>query len=55
MPVNAYSLLLIEDDRVLGEGLAAFLQQEGFTCRWLRTGEHVLDYWYQADLAILDR
>lgn len=52
---KAHSLLLIEDDIALGEGLVAFLEQEGFICRWLRSTEHVLEYWYQVDLAILDR
>ncbi|WP_336980999.1 MULTISPECIES: response regulator [unclassified Cedecea] len=55
IPTKAHTLLLIEDDIALGEGLATFLQQEGFNCRWLRSSEHVLDHWYQADLAILDR
>ncbi|MBU4683605.1 response regulator transcription factor [Cedecea davisae] len=55
MSANTPSLLLIEDDPALGEGLAAFLRQEGFTCRWLRGSEQVPDYWYLADLAILDR
>ncbi|NIF31928.1 response regulator transcription factor [Enterobacter sp. Cy-643] len=54
-PTKAHSLLLIEDDIALGEGLAAFLQQEGFSCRWLRNSANVLEHWYQADLAILDR
>lgn len=52
---KAHTLLLIEDDIALGEGLATFLQREGFNCRWLRSSEYVLDHWYQADLAILDR
>lgn len=49
------SLLLIEDDLALGQGLQAFLQQEGFACQWLRDVGQVESLWYQADLVILDR
>lgn len=52
---NEISLLLIEDDKLLGQGLQAFLQQEGFTCRWLRDTCQVVNLWVQADLVILDR
>lgn len=52
---NNISLLLIEDDEVLGQGLQAFLQQEGFACLWLRDVSQVINLWVQADLVILDR
>lgn len=52
---NNISLLLIEDDKLLGQGLQAFLQQEGFTCQWLRDVCKVANSWAQADLVILDR
>ena len=49
------SLLLIEDDLGLGQGLQAFLQKEGFICQWLRESRQVEGLWVQADLVILDR
>jgi len=52
---NNISLLLIEDDPALGQGLQSFLQQEGFTCQWLRDVSQVDSLWVQADLVILDR
>ncbi len=52
---NNISLLLIEDDPALGQGLQSFLQQEGFTCKWLRDVSQVDSLWVQADLVILDR
>jgi DNA-binding response OmpR family regulator len=48
-------LLLIEDDRALGQGLQDFLQQEGFCCQWLDEIAKVDHHWHLADLVILDR
>ncbi|MFI3311168.1 winged helix-turn-helix domain-containing protein [Ewingella allii] len=48
-------LLLIEDDPALGQGLQAFLQQEGFSCQWLSEISQVEHHWHLADLVILDR
>lgn len=48
-------LLLIEDDPALGQGLQAFLQQEGFSCQWLSEISQVERHWHLADLVILDR
>lgn len=55
MTKGHFSLLLIEDDLSLGQGLQDFLQQEGFSCRWLSELGQVEKHWHQADLAILDR
>lgn len=49
------SLLLIEDDPALGEGLTSFLRQEGFICHWARETAAVSHLWHQAGLVILDR
>lgn len=54
-PRYNFSLLLIEDDLALGQGLQFFLQQEGFVCQWLRDVSRVSDLWLRADLVILDR
>ena len=50
-----HSLLLIEDDAALGQGLQLFLQQEGFSCQWLSELSQVERHWHLADLVILDR
>ncbi|MGY2800139.1 two-component system, OmpR family, response regulator QseB [Ewingella americana] len=50
-----HSLLLIEDDTALGQGLQLFLQQEGFNCQWLSELSQVERHWHLADLVILDR
>lgn len=55
MAKNNISLLLIEDDPALGQGLQAFLQQEGFTCQWVHDVSQVDSLWVQASLVILDR
>ncbi|MEO6917518.1 MAG: response regulator transcription factor [Collimonas sp.] len=49
------SILLIEDDPVLGIGLQQFLQQEDFVCIWQSDTASVVSCWHQADLVILDR
>jgi DNA-binding response OmpR family regulator len=48
-------ILLIEDDPLIGEGLAYFLDAQGYKCTWLQDSSKVIKYWYQADLVILDR
>ncbi|MCM0148768.1 response regulator transcription factor [Photobacterium galatheae] len=48
-------ILLVEDDHLLGEGLAACLNQQGYHCRWVRCIADVEKHWYQADLVVLDR
>jgi DNA-binding response OmpR family regulator len=49
------TLLLIEDDLALGEGLTSFLRQEGFICHWTRETAAVSHLWNLAGLVILDR
>lgn len=48
-------ILLIEDDKLLGEGLNEYLTQQGFECQWLANTQHIEKHWYRADLVILDR
>ncbi|ODQ00467.1 MULTISPECIES: response regulator transcription factor [Salinivibrio] len=48
-------VLLIEDDKLLGEGLRQFLETQGFNCTWLMESAKVEKHWYHADLVILDR
>ncbi len=48
-------ILLIEDDKLLGEGLSEYLKQHGFSCQWLSNTGNVEKHWYRADLVILDR
>lgn len=49
------SLLIIEDDLLLGEGLDRFLTNQGYQCTWLTTINDIDKHWYSADLVILDR
>ncbi|WP_374424035.1 response regulator transcription factor [Chromobacterium sp.] len=49
------TLLLIEDDALLGAGLRDFLADEGYRCLWLRQADAVAAQWHCADLVILDR
>ena len=49
------TLLLIEDDALLGAGLRDFLVDEGYRCLWLRQADAVAAQWHCADLVILDR
>jgi DNA-binding response OmpR family regulator len=49
------TLLLIEDDETLGEGLSRFLEDAGYRCQWLRRAEEAAAQWLRADLVILDR
>ena len=48
-------LLLLEDDRLLGEALHAFLEEAGYRCHWCTRSTKVADLWPRMDLAILDR
>lgn len=49
------TLLLIEDDPLLGDSLQRYLQAEGYTCLWQTAADGVAACWHQADLVILDR
>lgn len=49
------TLLLVEDDRNLADGLLVSLEQAGYTCLHSETIADVAPLWEQADLVILDR
>lgn len=49
------TILLIEDDNLLGAGLHDYLIRQGYKCQWLTGSENVDQHWYGADLVILDR
>lgn len=49
------TILLIEDDNLLGAGLHDYLIRQGYQCQWLTGSENVDQHWYGADLVILDR
>ena len=42
MNSTAFRICLIEDDRVLGEGLVERFELEGFVCDWFQTGQAAL-------------
>lgn len=49
-------ILLVEDDRLLGDGISAGLRQDGYAVDWLRRGDEVLPALEgsQFDLLIID-
>ncbi|MBF4257593.1 DNA-binding response regulator [Vibrio anguillarum] len=49
------TLLLVEDDPLLGQGLHDYLLQQGFDCLWVQQLSQVKKAWFRADLVILDR
>ncbi|ARP40475.1 response regulator transcription factor [Vibrio syngnathi] len=49
------TLLLIEDDQLLGQGLVSFLESNGYQCLWVQDAKHVSKLWLRADLVVLDR
>ncbi|NOH96969.1 response regulator transcription factor VxrB [Vibrio sp. 99-70-13A1] len=49
------TLLLVEDDKNLADGLLVSLEQAGYECLHAETISEVEGYWEQADLVILDR
>lgn len=49
------TLLLVEDNRNLADGLLKSLQQAGYECLYADCAEAVAPLWSQADLVILDR
>ncbi|TWD33450.1 DNA-binding response OmpR family regulator [Vibrio crassostreae] len=49
------TLLLIEDDQLLGLGLVNFFESNGYQCLWAKDSESVNKQWFRADLVILDR
>ncbi|MEZ9409500.1 response regulator transcription factor [Vibrio lentus] len=49
------TLLLIEDDHLLGQGLVSFFESNGYPCLWAKDSESARKQWFRADLVILDR
>ncbi|MDA0148350.1 MULTISPECIES: response regulator transcription factor VxrB [Vibrio] len=49
------TLLLVEDDKNLADGLLVSLEQAGYECFHSETIADVEQYWAKADLVILDR
>lgn len=49
------TLLLIEDDTLLGQGLVTLFESQGYQCLWVQEARQVETLWYKADLVILDR
>lgn len=49
------TLLLVEDDKNLADGLLVSLEQAGYECFHSETIADVQQYWDKADLVILDR
>ncbi|MGF1763222.1 response regulator transcription factor [Aliivibrio kagoshimensis] len=49
------TVLLIEDDELLGQGLVLFFQSKGYQCFWAKNVTAVETLWFRADLVILDR
>ncbi len=49
------TLLLVEDDKNLADGLLVSLEQAGYECLHAETIAEVAPLWEQADLVILDR
>ncbi|OLQ93745.1 DNA-binding response regulator [Vibrio ponticus] len=49
------TILLIEDDLLLGQGLVSFFSSHQFDCIWATNTEQGTKLWYKADLVILDR
>ncbi|MEZ9290355.1 response regulator transcription factor [Vibrio lentus] len=49
------TLLLIEDDPLLGQGLVSFFESNGYQCLWVQDAQSVSKLWLRADLVVLDR
>ena len=49
------TILLIEDDELLGQGLVAFFTSHQFKCLWATNAVQAKKLWYKADVIILDR
>ncbi|CAH7062710.1 DNA-binding response regulator [Vibrio chagasii] len=49
------TLLLIEDDPLLGQGLVNFFESNGYQCLWAQEAAHANKLWLRADLVVLDR
>ncbi|WP_210472816.1 response regulator transcription factor [Vibrio crassostreae] len=49
------TLLLIEDDQLLGQGLVNFFESNGYHCIWVQDAKSASKLWLRADLVVLDR
>lgn len=49
------TILLIEDDELLGQGLVNLFKSNGYDCLWAKQSSGVEALWFRADLIILDR
>ncbi|MEZ9387195.1 response regulator transcription factor [Vibrio lentus] len=49
------TLLLIEDDPLLGQGLVNFFESNGYQCLWVQDAQSANKLWLRADLVVLDR
>lgn len=49
------SILLVEDDQLLGQGVQQFLQSSGYQCTWVTNSIDAEKHWFNADLVVLDR
>lgn len=49
------TLLLVEDDTLLGQGLVSFFESNGYQCLWVQDSSNASKLWLRADLVILDR
>ncbi|MDD1829298.1 response regulator transcription factor [Photobacterium sp. ZSDE20] len=49
------TLLLIEDDQLLGQGLVCFFESNGYHCLWAQDAKSASTLWLRADLVVLDR
>jgi two-component system, OmpR family, response regulator RegX3 len=55
-PAAVTTILLVEDEAAIGEGLTISLEAEGFRVAWVREGDRALDAWRRErpDLVLLD-
>ena len=49
------TLLLIEDDPLLGQGLVSFFESNDYQCLWVQDAHSANKLWLRADLVVLDR
>lgn len=49
------TILLIEDDPLLGQGLVSFFESNGYQCLWAQKSSNASKLWLRADLVVLDR
>lgn len=52
--MKGYTILLVEDDLMIGDLLQKILQREGYTVCWETDGKGILDFIHKIDLVIMD-